>query len=70
MKIISYVGEEGVNIVIERPQDLYPLLDWFQTQLMDLGAANEQVNEISKFMELAEEKGLGSFDDVDAIEYS
>ena len=70
MQIISYVGAEGVNIVIERPQDLYPLLDWFQTQIMDLGATNEQVNEISKFMELAEEKGLGSFDDVDNIEYS
>lgn len=70
MQIISYVGAEGVNIVIEKPQDLYPLLDWFQTQIMDLGATNEQVNEISRFMELAEEKGFGSFDDVDAIEYS
>ena len=69
MKIISYVGAEGLNIVIERPQDLYPLLDLFQAQIMGLGANNEQVNEISKFMELAEQKGLGSFDDVDSIEY-
>ena len=70
MKIISYYGSEGETIVIERPQDLYPLLDWFQTRIMDLGATKEQLDIISKLMDLAEEKNLGSFDDIDAIEHS
>ncbi len=69
MKIIGYVGTEGDCIVIQRKQDLYPLLDWFQTQLMDLGAEEEAVNYISELMELAESKGLGSYDDIDKIEW-
>lgn len=64
MKIISYVGAEGQTIVIERPQDLYPLLDWFQTELMDLDADDNVIKEISNFMDMAEKKGLGSFEDI------
>ena len=68
MKIIGYVGTEGDCIVIQRPQDLYPLLDWFQTQIIDLGANQEDVTAINDFMRMAEEKGLGSYDDVENIE--
>lgn len=69
MKIISYADAEGDCIVIEKAQDLYPLLDWFHSRLLDLESPEEQISEVSKIMEIAEEKGLGSFEDVETIEY-
>lgn len=70
MKIISYAGAEGENIVIQRPQDLYPLLDWFQTQIMDLGANDIDVQRVSELMKVAEDYGLGNYDDVEGVEFS
>lgn len=69
MKIISYVGAEGECIVIERPQDIFPLLDWAQTQLMDIGAKEDHLNAISRLMDIAEQCGLGSSDDIDNVVY-
>ena len=70
MKIISYFGAEGESIVIEKPQDLYPLLDWFHTQIMDLGASDDDLQKVSNLMDDAEKLGLGNFDDIDLVEYS
>jgi hypothetical protein len=69
MKIISYVGSEGDTIVIQRPQDLIPLLDWFHSQLMDRGARDEDVNYVNKLMDKVEADGYSSYEDIDNIEY-
>lgn len=69
MKIISYVGIEGEAIVIERAQDLYPLLDWFQTQLIDRGAEQRYIEIVSRLMDQAEKHGMGNYDDIENIEY-
>ena len=69
MKIISYVGVEGECIVIERPQDIFPLLDWAHTQLMGIGASEEYLNAVSRLMDIAEQSGLGSGDDIDRVVY-
>jgi hypothetical protein len=70
MKIINYIGADGECIVIQRPQDLYPLLDWFHTQLMDLGATETDVSYVSKLIDKVEADGYGNFDDVENVEYS
>lgn len=69
MKIISYAGIDDEVIVIQRSQDLYPLLDWFQTKLMDLGCAEIDHQKLSEIMKQAEDCGLGSYTDVENIEY-
>jgi hypothetical protein len=69
MKIIGYAGIDEAAIVIQRKQDLYPLLDWFQTQLMDLGAEDSAIQYLSSLMEKVEADGYGSYDDIDAIEW-
>lgn len=41
MKNISYVGAEGQTIIIQSPKDLYPLLDWCQTKMIELQEEKE-----------------------------
>lgn len=69
MKIQTYIGIDGQVIIIERHQDLFPLLDWFHTQLMDRGANDEALNYISDLMDRVEKHGYGSQNDIDDIEY-
>ena len=79
MKCIGYVGAESDCIVIEQPTDIYPLLDWCQSRMMDnqentKGSANVEkwqkaIDYLSKLMEQVETDGFGSFDDVDAVSY-
>lgn len=69
MKIENYSGIDSDSIEIQRPQDLFPLLDWFHTKIMDLGASEEQLMAVSKMMDMAEQNGLGTWDDIDSIEY-
>ncbi len=79
MKITSYVGSEGECIVIQQPTDIYPLLDWCQTKMMDnqenaKGSVNVKKWEnaimyLSKLMVQVEKDGFGSQDDIDNIEY-
>lgn len=70
MKIRSYVGIDEDVITIEKKEDLYPLLDWFQTKIINLGGSDDDLQDIQKVIELAEELNLGSIDDIDNIEYS
>ena len=77
MKLIGYSGIEGVAIVIQRPSDLYPLLDWFQSEMMDIvnseapnsGEAEVCANFCTELMERAEEAGFGTFDEIEKVEY-
>ena len=69
MRIINYVGADGDTIVIESPKDLYPLLDWFHTKIIDLGSSTEDLQKVSKIMDLVSAEGLGDFDDIDSISY-
>ena len=79
MKCIGYVGAEGDCIVIEQPTDIYPLLDWCQSRMMDnqentKGSVNVEkwqkaIDYLSKLMEQVETDGFGSFKDVDAVSY-
>lgn len=79
MKQISYVGAESDCIVITQPTDIYALLDWCQSRMMDnqkdaKGSVNVQkwekaIRFLSKLMEQTEEAGFGSYEDIDNIEY-
>jgi hypothetical protein len=79
MKCIGYVGAEGDCIVIEQPTDIYPLLDWCQSRMIEnqentKGSVNVEkwqkaIDYLSKLMEQVEADGFGSFDDVDAVSY-
>jgi len=78
MKAISYVGTEGECIVIQQPTDIYPLLDWCQSRMIDnkentKGSVNiekweKAIHYLSKLMEQVEKDGFGSYEDVDNIE--
>jgi hypothetical protein len=76
MKIISYSGTEGDSIVIQRPSDLYVLIDWFHSEMMDRVNKSEDPNGdfekcaiyCSRMMDQIERDGFGSLDDVDQIE--
>lgn len=35
MECLRYVGTDGDTIIIEKPTDLYPMLDWIQSRMMD-----------------------------------
>jgi hypothetical protein len=77
MKIISYIGAESETIVIEQPTDIYPLLDWCQSKMIELqenakGSVNVEKwekasNYLSKLMEQVEKDGFGNQDDIDNI---
>ena len=79
MKIIGYVGAEADCIIIQQPTDIYPLLDWCQSRMMEnqentKGSVNiekwqKAINYISKLMELVEKDGFGNQDDIDNIKY-
>ena len=79
MKCIRYVGAESDCIVIEQPADIYPLLDWCQSRMIDnqentKGSVNVEkwqkaIDYLSKLMEQVEADGFGSFDDVDNVSY-
>jgi len=79
MKIENFIGHEGDTITITKSTDIYPLLDWAHSKLIELEenekrAANkdkyrEAYQFIGKLMDLAECEGFGNYDDVDEIEY-
>lgn len=68
---------DGPEITIERPTDLYALLDWAQSQMLELSetkeADSEKCNACAEFITLlmgqTENAGFGNMDDVDSIEY-
>lgn len=75
MQITQY--DSATEITIERVTDIYPLLNWANSELMDKinsgldvnGEFLEAANKVSKLMDIAESMGLGSMDDVDAVSY-
>lgn len=79
MKAIGYFGAEGDCIVIERPTDIYPLLDWCQSRMVEnqenaKGSVNiekwqKAIDYLSELMERVENDGFGNQDDVDRIVY-
>ena len=79
MKQISYVGAESDCIVITQPTDIYPLLDWAQSRMIDnqekeKGSVNVEkwekaIRFLSKLMEQAEENGFGNYESIDNIEH-
>ena len=80
MRIINYLGSEGDSIVIERPSDIYCLLDWCQSRFMELSeSSNNDIHKnkfeaaadyLDKLMEQSESDGFGSFEDIDNVQYS
>ena len=79
MKCIGYVGAESDCIVIEQPTDIYPLLDWCQSIMIDnqekaKGPVNVEkwqkaIDYLSKLMDQVEADGFVSLDDVDNVSY-
>ena len=79
MKIENFIGVDGEVITITQPTDIYPLLDWAHSQMMELeenakGTANKAKCQkayqfLEKLMKQAEEEGFGDHEDVDNIEY-
>ena len=77
MKLISFIGTDGDCIIIQQPTDIYPALDWCQSQMMEkqeidpINAVKweKAVFYLSRLMELVEKDGFGSQEDVDEIEY-
>ena len=77
MKQINYLGAEGECIVITQPTDIYPLLDWCQSRMIEnqekaKGSINvdkwqKAIDYLSKLMEQVEQDGFGDMDDVDNI---
>jgi len=80
MKQIGYVGAEGECIVITQPTDIYAILDWTQSRMIDnqeteVGSKNiekwqKAIDYISDLMDKVEADGFGSYEDIDNIEYS
>lgn len=79
MKVIGYSGTEGYCIVIQQPTDIYALLDWCQSEMIEKqevakGTVNiekwqKAIDYLSKLMEQSEKDGFGNQDDVDDIKY-
>lgn len=79
MKVIGYLGAEGDCIVIKQPTDIYPLLDWCQSRMIEnqekaKGSINiekwqKAIDYLSNLMDEVEESGFGSMEDVENIEY-
>jgi hypothetical protein len=79
MKILNYLGAEGDCIIIQQPTDIYPLLDWCQSQMMDeqekakssinIDKWEKGIKYLSKLMEQVEKEGMGGQEDIDNIEY-
>lgn len=79
MKVIGYSGAEGDCIVIQQPTDIYPLLDWCQSRMIEnqekaKGSINiekwqKAIDYLADLMDEVEEAGFGSIEDVENIEY-
>ena len=76
MKQLNYVGAEGECIVITQPTDIYPLLDWCQSRMLEKQLEDDDfekweyaINYLSELMSQAEVDGFGSHEDVENIEY-
>jgi len=79
MKAISYFGIEGEAIVIEQPTDIFPLLDWCQSRMIEKqeeakGSKNVEkwekaIDYLSELMDKVEAKGFGNMDDVEKVKY-
>ena len=69
MKENYYGGAEGAEIIIEQPTDIYILLDWCQSRMVELeentnGSINKEkfakaASFLSKLMDLTEKEGFG-----------
>ncbi len=76
MRAISYVGCKGECIVIEKPEDLYPMLDWIQSRMMDFVNDNHEDKErfekcsifLTQLMNETESAGFGDYNEVDKIQ--
>ena len=70
MKETYYSGIEGAEIIIQQPTDIYILLDWCQSQMIELEENTSSHHQkerfskaasfLSKLMELAEKEGFGN----------
>lgn len=79
MKNILYSGIEGDVLVIDKPTDIYPLLDWRHSRMIEnqekaIGTKNiekweKAINYLSELMKDAECKGFGNMEDVDNISW-
>jgi hypothetical protein len=79
MKIEHFYGIDGDTITITQPTDIYVLLDWCQSRMIEEGQeATGSVNKakwakasdfLDGLMTQAEEAGFGSHEDIDNIEY-
>jgi hypothetical protein len=79
MKCINYLGAEGDCIVIQQPTDIYPLLDWCHSRMIEnqqeekgsvnVGKWQKAIDYLSTIMVKCEADGFGNFDDVENIEY-
>lgn len=79
MKLIIYAGTESDSIVIQQPTDIYPLLDWCQSRMIEIqentkASVNVEkwqkaIDYLSKLMEQVEKDGFGNQDNVDNIEW-
>lgn len=73
------MGAEGDCIIIKQPTDIYVLLDWCQSRMIEnqeseKGSVNVEkwdkaINYLSKLMEKVEEDGFGSQEDIDNIDW-
>ncbi len=79
MKLINYVGSESECIVIQQPTDIYPLLDWCHSKMMDkqdecIGSINidkwqKAIDYLAELMDKVSLDGFGNPDDIDNIQY-
>lgn len=79
MKNIIYLGIEEDCLVIEQPTDIYPLLDWCQSRMIEKqeeskGTKNVEkwekaINYLSELMRDVESKGFGNTDNVDNVKW-
>ena len=74
MKLVGFLGIEDHVIVMEKETDLYPVLDYIQSKMVDLDeAGNKKAGKcaqfISELMRLTEEAGFGSDEDIENIEH-
>ncbi len=74
MKINNYFGIDDDVLIIEQPTDVYPVLDWLQSRMIEneesvKGSKNKDKfakasNFLSELMDLAEQRGFGSHEDI------
>jgi hypothetical protein len=69
MRVLTYSGTDGDCIQVDRPQDLYPLIDWFFMQMQRLKVNKNTLQDIQSVMDFAEGKNLGNEDEVEKVSY-